>query len=714
MGIKEERVLVVDPKAQAAERLLKRLSVAIKTFGLYPQHHPVAVRALEGLAAAIRPYLGTYGPFVARITKHSFVIDGVSYGGEAYHSLALHMYARKLAVITILPAVSDKELASLLSVVGMDRLGLEAAGGIEHLLWQSGVGNVQVIELTLDQEQEAEALGLNAFLALIGRGRLAPPEREAVIDILYAADHTAQLLQNVYLMCAEVFDKITPEDQTGHAYQAVRTLDRLILDEPLEGQPQLYASLAEAVLLVEESLRSALPRILIERANEDTSAKFLLTHATIDQLTEIIARAVDGVDVEKRVAGILRALALPGRKADALLSLLDARLQPPGARLGWLSDAVRPSLGEAADGREPEVPPEFVFEDGVIVINHEELAERLREAKLIDEATTLREVIMTLVDVLRNETDEEELLDLADALAGHLPWMVDHQEFALLATVLERLKRIVTAGDGGRSALAAGIVKRMTEHPLLDHLLAALWAGRDTPAEPEVRQVLGVLAGDAVLPLIRVLGGEPRAGMRAVLCDILVLIGRDHVSELGSFVHDERWYLVRNIANILGRLQSPEAVTHLERATGHPEYRVRREVADALARLGTEAAQDLLVRLLGDPDRRIQLKAVQALDAWGARRAMSKLLAILMARDPLHRHHDLKAAVLEALERLAAKEALPVLRRLAGNPLALGQRSGELRTLARRAVAAIEGQAPPDAGKRAPSVQASWGSGTHG
>src|SRR3970282_1114988 len=137
MGIKEERLLVVDPKAQAAERLLKRLSVAIKTFGLYPQHHPVAVRALEGLAAAIRPYLGPYGPFVARITKHSFVIDGVTYEGEAYHSLALHVYTRKLAVITILPAVSDKELASLLSVVGMDRLWLGAARGGGALPWVS-------------------------------------------------------------------------------------------------------------------------------------------------------------------------------------------------------------------------------------------------------------------------------------------------------------------------------------------------------------------------------------------------------------------------------------------------------------------------------------------------------------------------------------------------------------------------------------------------
>src|SRR3990170_4102341 len=203
MGIKEERVLVVDPKAQAVERLLKRLSVAIKTFGLYPHQHPVA---------------------------------------------------------------------------GMDRVSLETAGGVEHLLWQSAVGNVQVIELTLDQEQDVEALGLNAFLALIGRGRLAPREREAVIDILYAADHTARLLQNIYLMSAEVFEGLAEADRIEHAYQAVRTPDRIILDEPLEGQPLLYANLAEALLLVEEPLRSALPLTFVSRAGEDTSAKYLLSH----------------------------------------------------------------------------------------------------------------------------------------------------------------------------------------------------------------------------------------------------------------------------------------------------------------------------------------------------------------------------------------------------------------------------------------------------
>ncbi len=694
---------MVDPKAQAAERLLRRLAVAVKTFGLYPQQHPVAERALQGIQGSLRPYLEAYGSFVARITKQGFIVDGVTFDGNTYANLGLHLYTRKVAVITILPAVSDQELAAFLSVAGMDRVSLETAGGVEHLLWQSGVGNVQVIELTLDQEQEVEALGLNAFLALIGRGRLAPREREAVIDILYAADHTARLLQNIYLMSAEVFAGIAEEDRCEHSYQAVRTLDRIILDEPLEGQPLLYANLAEALLLVEEPLRSALPRMFVARTAEDTSAKFLLSHISVEHLAEMMARATTGSDVPAQVARVFGILSLPERKAEATLSLLETRLRPPGAAPTWLSEAVRPRLGGPAGDRLPEVPPEFVVDDSLIMLNHDELAQRLREAKAIDEGAATREVILTLVDVLRDELEEDELLDVADALAGHLSWMADHQEFPLLAAVLERLNRIAATTEGSRSALAAGIVRRVTEHPLLDHLLAALWAGRETPVEQEVRACLEVLAGEAVTPLVRVLGGEPRAGMRAILCDLLVGVGRDHVRELASFITDDRWYLVRNIANILGRLQHPEAAAHLERVINHPEYRVRREVTDALARLGTEEAQDLLIRLLDDDDQRIQLRTLQALNGWGTRRALRKLLALVEAHDPLNRFFALKAAAVEALERLGTPEALPVLKRLARSPIVLGQHRRELRDLARRAVLAIEGQAPDK--HRAPTAQ---------
>lgn len=702
MGLTEERALVVDPKTRAADRLLRRLAVAVKTFSLYPAGHPVAGRALEDLLVVLRPYLESYGTFVARVSRQGFVVDGVSFEGEAHTGLAFHLYVRKIALLSVLPEVTERELASLLAIAGMDRMSLEAAGGAEHLLWQSGVGHAQIIELTLEEEQEVEALGLNAFLALIGRSRLAPRERQAIVEILSAADQTARLLDNVYLMAPRVFEGIGEQERVEHAFRAVRSLDRIILDEPLEAQSPLYTHLAEALLLVDTPLRATLPQLLLSRAAEDTSAKYLLSRLSADHVAELIARGITGPAVAEDVLRLLAGLAVPAQKVEEVVALLEDRLKPARAGPGWLRDALRSHLPPQLAERPPEVPAEFVFDDSLIVLNHEELMQRLQEAKAIDEAAATREVILTLVDVLQDELDTEELPEAAAALTGYLSWMVEHQEFPLLATVLQRVKRLARTGEGLRARLAADIARHVTEHPMLDRLLAALWRGRETPLEQQVRSCLEAVAAEAVTPLVRVLGGEPRAGMRALLCDLLAGIGRDHVRELGAFVDDERWYLVRNIANILGRLQTPEVVAHLERAVDHPEYRVRREVADALARVGTADAQRLLVRLLDDPDPRIRLRALQALDAAGTRLALPRLLALVAAPDPLNRLFAHKAAAVEALERLGAPEALPVLKRLARLPLALGAPRRRLRDLARRAVLAIEGRRPEE--KRAASA----------
>ncbi len=694
MGIKREGGLV-DPKAQAAERVLKRLGVAIKTFGLYPPQHPMATHTLEAMVVVLRPYLSTYGAFIAHVTRENIEVDGVPHGGDVFGALALYLYTRKLSAVTILPTVADQELESCLSIVGMDRISLQTAGGIEHLLWQASVSNILVMELRLDEEQEVEALGLNAFLALVGRGRLAPRERQAVVSILHSAEQTAQLLTNVYLMAPEAFPQVTPQERMDCAYEAVRTLDRLILDGPLEEQPNLYVNLVEGILVTQPPLAAALPRRLVEQAPDDTTAKFLLTNATTDELAELIIRAVPFEDLPSRLGVLLRVIPFPDRKADALISLLERRLRPPGAGPSWLSDAVRPHL--AVESREPEVPPEFVFDDSLVVVDHKDIAARLGEARAIDERSVTREVIFTLVDLLRNETGEKELLEVAENLAGLLVWMVNEEEFADLTTVLEHLGQLAAAPEP-QGSLATSLLRRVTEHPVLDRLLDVLWTGRETPRGREVEACLAALGGVAVTPLVHALGRELRLGMRVALCDLLVSIGRDHVDELGSFVADERWHVVRNIANILGRLQNPAAVSHLELIVAHPERRVRREVVDALDRLGTEEAQALLGRLLDDPDQRIRLQSIHALNAPGARRAMRRLLAILAAPDLLHRLFPLKVAILETLERLQPSEALPLVRRIARSSFAFGRRRRALRALARRTLVAFEG--PPPEGQR--------------
>jgi hypothetical protein len=301
--------------------------------------------------------------------------------------------------------------------------------------------------------------------------------------------------------------------------------------------------------------------------------------------------------------------------------------------------------------------------------------------------------------------DKEELVDFADGLAGYLFWLVDRGEFTLLRGILTKVKRIGSEGRGAHAEVIGGLLKSVAQAPLLDRLLDALWQGRATPVEQEIGECVAVLADEMIDPLMHVLGTEPRAGMRAILCDLLVRTAPGRVDTLGSFVADSRWFLVRNVAGILGRLGTPEGIPYLARLLHHWDYRVRAQTVDALVNIGTGDAQALIAAFLNDADQRIRLRALRALDTRGMQGAMPALIDLLDRRDPFNRRFALRQAVIEAVARLGARDALPALERLARPRLVFSRQGRELRRLARAAVSIID--AREDAGEAAAEERAS-------
>jgi HEAT repeat protein len=190
--------------------------------------------------------------------------------------------------------------------------------------------------------------------------------------------------------------------------------------------------------------------------------------------------------------------------------------------------------------------------------------------------------------------------------------------------------------------------------------------------------------------------------MRAMLRDLLVRIGQKHLDELGAFITDSRWYLVRNIADILGRLRSPEGIPHLVRLVRHWEPRVRTQALDALVSIGTESSQATISAFLDDREEKIRLRALKSLDHRGLPMAMPALQALVEGREPLNRSFVLRQAGIETAARLGARDALPALGRLARKRFVFNKHSRELRRLARMAQATIQGVPATDqAGRKA-------------
>ncbi len=169
------------------------------------------------------------------------------------------------------------------------------------------------------------------------------------------------------------------------------------------------------------------------------------------------------------------------------------------------------------------------------------------------------------------------------------------------------------------------------------HALATVVAWEPESPEGSVRNAYGIvlrrtLTRDALQQLARHVG-DPRLGTELakvvprghdaveVLLDLLtaaetikqrkayMTVLRMIPEGFDGVVHmleDGRWFVVRNVAELMGEHRIAEAVPDLEKCLAHGDPRVRRAAAIALAKIGTPATVEPLRRLLksGDPELR--------------------------------------------------------------------------------------------------------------
>lgn len=101
----------MEPKAQAASPVLRRIGVALKIYALYPPPSSVADRAVAELLDGLRRYIEAYGPLTVRVSKHSLQVDAATFKDLAAANLAYHLYTRKVIGITIALGVTAPEAA---------------------------------------------------------------------------------------------------------------------------------------------------------------------------------------------------------------------------------------------------------------------------------------------------------------------------------------------------------------------------------------------------------------------------------------------------------------------------------------------------------------------------------------------------------------------------------------------------------------------------
>lgn len=164
-----------------------------------------------------------------------------------------------------------------------------------------------------------------------------------------------------------------------------------------------------------------------------------------------------------------------------------------------------------------------------------------------------------------------------------------------------------------------------------------------------LRIFLAHLDGRAIPPFITVLGKLETISARKRVIDILSVLGRRDLDALLKGLHDERWYVVRNVVCALRDIGDRAAVPRLLEVVDYPEARVRRECVRTLGDLKTAEALPALHRSLGDNDLRVRLAALRALKQIGTDEAKQLLLQQMKAGEFIDKDYEEKRPFFECL-----------------------------------------------------------------
>ncbi|MCP4632322.1 MAG: HEAT repeat domain-containing protein [candidate division Zixibacteria bacterium] len=133
----------------------------------------------------------------------------------------------------------------------------------------------------------------------------------------------------------------------------------------------------------------------------------------------------------------------------------------------------------------------------------------------------------------------------------------------------------------------------------------------------------------AVDSLIYSLGELEKFPARMAVCSAMEFIIEGKIYVLEKGINDPRWYVVRNVIYIMGRLKNTHVVNYLRSTIKHAEMKVREETILSATRIDGENAYEILITALKDQDEKLQLLALRQLVKKNVTKAVNQVHKIV-------------------------------------------------------------------------------------
>ena len=688
--------------------MARSLLVAARNWTLYPPEHPAVATTVERLCDAVRrSSLGS--AFSIGITPETLLVDGTPAStSDSIAEAAAFLHDHDLLNITFLGDVSYDGITRLLRLLALDADERRRAGGPVKIWATEGhpsliLEQVDYEKLFASQEGDIvepakrDNLWRSIVMSIAGGQRTIFDERsqQRLLDIAGSPNDVQDLATAVMAPKCAVDGSPMITSQAATVLAAFRHLTSIVSVMSPAQLPAVMGNLATAAAQLD-------PHVVMQMMQtEDDPAERV-------PIVKGLAAAFDDGKVAQLLA---TALALEGRASDRLATIFNT-IAPDEQRKRRVLALTRHLLSETDFGKSGQFQILWSSAEELLISYNDApfvseayraaldgvgaRAERMAVVDLPPELPewmdslgqeSVRTLSVTLlIDLLTVERDPARAADIAQdmgALAEDLLLSGAYDDARTVTQALEQ--RAAAAGATGRDA-CRGALDRLGESIALQET-AALLGDLDEDGWQDVRSVVTIIGAASVDGLKAALVSEEETLGLQRAADVIVSFGRPAVSRLASLLTDERWFVQRNVARLLGRIAAPEGVPLLQPLIRKSDPRVARAAVSALASIPDASAARAIHTVLRAATGELRQAVVGALVADRDPRVVPMLARIIEESQPLGKDHDVVLEALTALGVVGSNEAIPALVAIIKRRGFFGRK--KLRALKERGVAAL-------------------------
>jgi len=221
---------------------------------------------------------------------------------------------------------------------------------------------------------------------------------------------------------------------------------------------------------------------------------------------------------------------------------------------------------------------------------------------------------------------------------------------------IARIEQRLPDGSGVRRHYAIAM-RRICTKAVLEALVQLLAVPKH---RAEALFALQRAGADGMEVMLDMLVAAPTVSERRMVFDALTQMTQGTEQLVHMLDHPE-WFVVRNVAELVGELGMEEAVPALSRQLGHADDRVRKAAALALAKIGTRSAAEPLRRALRDRSPEVRIQVALGI---GGRKASALAMPLVVALDE-EKDEAVGRELILALGRVATPDAVQALIKVA-------------------------------------------------